>query len=269
MVRKSALLMTLAAALSLAACNHGHSRHFGGGPGGPGTPGGPGGPTDSPDGGGGDGGGGGDSPPSVLASVVDGTTDTSGNLVTVAGNAVLGLGDQTGLGLVSHVGNAVSHLGEGLQTDGLGALPIVGAPLGGVVDTVDGKAGHLAGVTIINTPLTAPTNATPLIGASVGSQTPPVGSLATVGLLNQSPSQGPVSVAVGQTQVIGGSSALLGGGNSGLLGNVTAGVTGSVTGGVTVQGNNNNSPSHPVSGAANALAGALTGGVHGLLGNGP
>ncbi|HVK80123.1 MAG TPA: hypothetical protein VM915_05870 [Verrucomicrobiae bacterium] len=218
-MKQTATILLITAALALGACSHGGSRHFGG--------------TGAPPGQGGGGGGGSSSPPPWPLSTtgtLERTTDTAGDLVGgvlhVGGNVVLGIAENTNLPLVGGVGEHLNNLGDTLQ-DGVGGLPVVGGTLDNTIQTLDGTLNPIAAVEVAGIPAlgASPQPSNQLIGASLLSENPRSGSLATVALLPQEGGAVPVTVALGDTTLIGG------GANGGPLGGVT-GIVGGLTGGL-------------------------------------
>ncbi|MET0182192.1 MAG: hypothetical protein ABW199_04825 [Caulobacterales bacterium] len=239
-MQKKHLALLITATAALAACSHGGSRHYSGG--GTGT-------TDPVD----------PSPSTTSTGTLERTTDTTttavGEVLHVAGNVVLGVSEQTNLPL-DGVGHAVNDLGDKLETDGVDAVPLVGDKLDYTIRSADNNLNGVARVEVAGIPV-AGSNAQPssnqLIGVSAGSENPPSGTLATVGVLSKN-GDGPVTLALGETQILGAGGTT--GGASGSLGGVT-GVVGSVTGALTT----------PLGGAAGgAGAGSAGGGTGGGLG---
>lgn len=119
------------------------------------------------------------------------TTGTGllGGVITTAGNAVLAVGDTTGnlsqpinqtipatTPVTGTITNVLKDTGQTLVDVGGGKKVLVSGLLGAVGDAVS--------ITALNNVVTSPTSGTSLVGLGVGSDTQPVGSLATVGVLN-------------------------------------------------------------------------------------
>lgn len=146
----------------------------GGGTGGGGTGGGSGGSG----GGSGGGGAGSASASGALERTTDGVGGLAGGVLATAGNAPLL--NQTGLG------EGLQTIRGGLQTSGLGGLPVVGPTVDGVVKTGDNTLNPVAKVVVLDQPLlgSGAGDSAQLVGVSALSPTQTQGQLATVGVLS-------------------------------------------------------------------------------------
>lgn len=271
MARRYAYL-ALAALVALGACSHGGSRHFGGDkPDGAPPTGAP--PEEPPP----------NNPPpnnpppntpqadttGTLGRTTEHATNGLGHTLHVGGNVVLGLGERTNLPL-GQLGTHLNNIGDTLQNNGLGGVPVVGGALDATVNNVDGQLNGLAQVQLVNQPVLGATTpgGSQALGVSALSQTPSTGTLATVGILNQGAGQQPLGVNVGGAQLIGqpGPAAVnvgvLSNGTSGSpLGGVTSGLGGTSPlgsnplSGVTAPLTNGGSAQNPVGSALNNLLG--------------
>jgi len=117
------------------------------------------------------------------------TTGLLGGVITTAGNAVLAVGDTTGnlsqpvnqtipaaTPVTGTITNVLKDTGQTLVDVGGGKKVLVSGLLGAVGDAVS--------ITALNHVVTSPTSGTSVVGLGVGSDTQPVGTLATAGLLN-------------------------------------------------------------------------------------
>lgn len=129
-------------------------------------------------------------PPAPPSGTLTRTTDAANTIVGgalhITGNTLLGLGNRTDLP---------------------NNLPVIGNTLGGVVNTVDGHLNTAAQVQVVGLPVLGASqpSGNQAIGVGVLSQTPPTGTVASVGVLNQGAQQQPLNVNIGGAQILGNS----------------------------------------------------------------
>lgn len=202
----------------------------------------------------------------------DGVGGLAGGVLATAGNAPLL--NQT------PAGSALQTVGTGLQTDGLAGLPVLGAPVGAVVNAADNTLNPLGKVVVLDRPIVGSEAAasTQLVGVSALSPAQTQGQLATVGVLSSGAGLKPAA-GVGQLasadnllNVSVGDRTLLGGGEgTALVGASVLSPTqaqGTVaTAGVLSGGQASAAgPLAPVTGVVSGVTGAVGGVVQGATG---
>ncbi len=220
-------------------------------------------------GGGGTGGDGSSASTGALERTTDGLGGLVGGVLATAGNAPLLNQSPLGAGLQT--------TGTGLQANGLAGLPVLGGPVGSVVQTADNTLNPLGKVVVLDQTVLGSSagNSTQLVGVSALSPTQTTGQLATVGVLSSgqtlTPAQGLGSLASAGNllNVSVGDRTLLGGGGSALIGasvlsptqaQGTLATAGVLSGGST----SGTSPLAPVTGVVSGVTGAVSGVLGGL-----
>lgn len=220
---------------------------------------------------GGSGGGGSASAGGTLERTTDGVGGLAGGVLATAGNAPLL--NQT------PAGSLLQTVGTGLQADGLSALPVLGPPVGSVVQTADNTLNPLGKVVVLDRPIigSGVEASTQLVGVSALSPIQTQGQLATVGVLssgaglNSAGGVGQLASAENLLNVSLGEKTLLGGEGPALIGASVLSPTQSqgtlATAGVLSGGPSGASgPLTPVTGVVGGVTGVVGGVVHGATG---
>lgn len=220
-------------------------------------------------GGGGNGGDGASASTGALERTTDGLGGLVGGVLATAGNAPLLNQSPLGAGLQT--------TGTGLQANGLSGLPVLGGPVGSVVQTADNTLNPLGKVVVLDQTVLGSSSATSsqLVGVSALSPTQTTGQLATVGVLSSgqtlTPAQGLGSLASAGNllNVNVGDRTLLGGEGSALIGasvlsptqaQGTLATAGVLSGGAT----SGAGPLAPVTGVVSGVTSAVSGVLGGL-----
>ena len=220
---------------------------------------------------GGGSGGGSASAAGTLERTSDGVGGLAGGVLATAGNAPLL--NQT------PAGSALQTVGTGLQADGLAGLPVLGAPVGAVVERADNTLNPLGKVVVLDQPIIGSEAAasTQLVGVSALSPSPTQGQLATVGVLSGAglkPAAGVgrlasadnlLNVSVGDRTILGGREgpALVG---ASVLSPVQAQGTVATAGVLSGAQVGAAGPLAPVTGVVSGVTGAVGGVVQGATG---